>query len=51
MKTFYAVMALCWFLIAAVILFLQRDVDWWAALAMSVTIAFNCLKDTLTNDR
>jgi len=49
-KAFNIVMVLSWLFIAAVILFFQRDVDWWAALVMSIAIALNHLKDIFQND-
>jgi len=50
MKAFNIVMVISWLFIAAVILFFQRDVDWWAALFMSIAIALNHLKDIFQND-
>ena len=50
MKIFNIIMMISWLFIAAVILLSQKDVAWWSGLAMSIVIAFNCLKDALTND-
>jgi hypothetical protein len=50
MKIFNIVMVISWLFIAAVILLSQKDVAWWAGLAMSLAIALNHLKDILQND-
>jgi hypothetical protein len=51
MKIFNIVMVISWLFIAAVILLSQKDVAWWAGLAMSVAIAFNHVKDIFQDDR